>query len=124
MVARVRLERLTRSVDRRANSVLVEAPRLRSWTRKADHAANRALLKAWPLVARMLVVLRRLRRRAWRLLRPLVRRLFRLLGWLEPRVLRARDSAIRAAVRTRALPGGPRRGGLPRRLAVRRLPRG
>jgi LPXTG-motif cell wall-anchored protein len=99
MVARVRLERLTRSVDRRANSVLVEAPRLRSWTRKADHAANRALLKAWPLVARMLVVLRRLRRRAWRLLRPLVRRLFRLLGWLEPRVLRARDSAIRAAVR-------------------------
>jgi hypothetical protein len=99
MVARVRLERLTRRVDRRANAVLVGAPRVGAWTRAADRRANGLLLRVWPLVARLLRALRRLRARAWRLLRPFVRRLFQALGWLEPRLLRARDLAVRTAVR-------------------------
>ena len=99
MVARVRLERLTRRVDRRANAVLIGAPRIGAWTRAADRRANRLLLRLWPPLARLLRALRRLRARAWRLLRPVVRRLFRALGWLEPRLLRARDRAVRASVR-------------------------
>ena len=99
MVARVRLERLTRRVDRWANAVLVGAPRVGAWTRAADRRANRLLLRLWPRLARLLKALRRLRARAWRLLRPIVRRLFRALGWLEPRLLRARDRAVRASVR-------------------------
>jgi hypothetical protein len=99
MVARVRLERLTRRVDRRANAILVAAPRVGAWTRAADRRANRLLLRVWPLVERLIRALRRLRARAWRLSRPLVRRAFRLLGWLEPRLLRARDRAVQASVR-------------------------
>jgi hypothetical protein len=99
MVARVRLEKLTRRVDRGANAVLVGAPRAGAWTRAADRRANRLLLRAWPALERLLRALRRLRARAWRLLRPLARRLFALLGWLEPRLLRARDLAVRASVR-------------------------
>jgi hypothetical protein len=98
MVARVRLERLTRRVDRRANAVLVGAPRVGAWTRAADRRANRLLLRIWPLVARLLRALRRLRARAWRLLRRWARRFFRVLGWLEPRLLRTRDRAVRASV--------------------------
>lgn len=103
MVARVRLEKLTRRVDRGANTVLVGAPRVATWTRGADRLANQVLQRAWPIVARSIRVLRRLRTRSWRLLRPLVRRAFRLLGWLEPRLLRARDRAVRAAVRASGL---------------------
>jgi hypothetical protein len=99
MVARVRLEGLTRRVDRAANSVLVGAPQVGSWTRAADRRANRLLLRAWPVVGRVLSLLRRLAGRGWRLARPVVRRAFRLLGWLEPRLLRARDRAVRASVR-------------------------
>jgi hypothetical protein len=103
MVARVRFEELTRRVDRSANAVLVGAPRIGAWTRTADRRVNDLLLRAWPAVERLLRALRLLRARAWRLLRPTVRRLFRLLGWLEPRLLRARDRAIRASVRVSAV---------------------
>jgi hypothetical protein len=103
MVARVRLERLTRRVDRAANAVLVGAPRVGAWTRAADRRANRALVRAWPPIARLLRAARRLRARLWRLLRPAARRLFRLLGWLEPRLLRACDRAVRGAVRASAV---------------------
>ena len=99
MVARVRLETLTRAADRRANALLVGAPRVGAWTRAADRRAGRLLLRAWPPLARLLRLLRRAGARLWRLLRPPVRRLFRLLGWLEPRLLRARDLAVRASVR-------------------------
>lgn len=103
MVARVRFEGVTRRVDRRANALLVGAPRIGAWTRAADRRANRALRRAWPLVARLLRAGRRLRARLWRRTRPLARRAFRLLAWLEPRLLQARDLTVRAAVRGSAV---------------------
>jgi hypothetical protein len=103
MVARVRLEGVTRRVDRQANALLVGAPRVGAWTRGADRRANRLLLRAWPPLARLLRLVRRQAARAWRPLRPFVRRFFRLLGWLERRLLRGRELAVRASVRASAL---------------------
>jgi len=103
MVARVRAEGWTRAADRRANAVLVGAPRVRVWTRAADRRANALLLRGWPPLERILRRLRRLTSRAWRRLRPLAVRLFRLLSALERRLLRIRDIAVGAATRASAV---------------------
>jgi len=107
LIGRGRAEKLTRRVDRRMNSLLVGVPRIHAWTRAADRHANRLLLRVWPPLGRLL---RRGRafslcwaRRAWRLLRPVTVRLFRALAWVERRLLRARDIAVRLAVRASGL---------------------
>ena len=72
-------------------------------TRKVDRRANRLLLRAWPPLARRWRRVhargKRWGRWTWRRLRPHVVRLFHLLAWLERRLLRTRDLAVRLAIR-------------------------
>jgi hypothetical protein len=76
-------------------------------TRKVDRGANRLLLRAWPPLQRgwrrTHVTARRWGRWSWRRLRPVAVRVFRLLAWLERRLLRARDLAVRLAIRGSAV---------------------
>jgi len=71
-------------------------------SRRVDRAADRALTRAWPPIARLARAVGRLGGRAARRLRPLAALLFRGLSMLERRLLAARDLAVRAANRASA----------------------
>ena len=113
MIAAAR--RRLRSAPGRAVKRLRAAPKgvrkapatLLTATRKVDRRANRLLLRAWPPLERrwrrVRAKAKRWGRRAGRRLRPVAVRLFRLLAWLERRLLRARDLAIRLATRASAV---------------------
>jgi hypothetical protein len=82
---------------------LVVRVRLETLTRRVDRGANRLLTRAWPRLSR---AARRARARGGRLgrrLRPVAVLLFRVLSALEKRLLWAAALARRAAARVRAV---------------------
>jgi hypothetical protein len=87
--------------------VLIVRVRVRTLTRRVDRAANRAMVKGWPRLVRAAGRAKRTgtrwARRLDRRLRPLGVRLFRLLSFLEKRLLRGRDLAIRGVARASAV---------------------
>jgi hypothetical protein len=103
MVARVRAEAFTRAADRRLNALVVQAPRVGAWTRALDRRLNGLLQRAWPPIARAGRRIRTLAGRLGRRLRPLGVFLLRRLAWLERRLLRARELAVRGATRASAV---------------------
>jgi hypothetical protein len=103
----VRALTFTKSADKRFNSLLVAAPRVRIWTQAADRRLNRVLVDVWP---RLAAAGRRLRaavapRARWlgRRMRPVGVFLLRRLAWLERRLLRTQAWAARAATRASAV---------------------
>jgi hypothetical protein len=72
-------------------------------SRRVDRAADRALTRAWPRLARLGRSGKRFAARLTRRLRPLAALVFHLLARLERRLLRARGLALRAATRGAAV---------------------
>jgi hypothetical protein len=72
-------------------------------TRRLDRAADRALILAWPWLARLGRAARRLAAWAWRRLRPAAALAFHLLGGLERLLLRVAALARAATTRASAL---------------------
>jgi hypothetical protein len=103
MVVRVRAEALTRTADRRLNSLLVRPPPVGAWTRAADRRLDRLLQRAWPPIARVGHRIRAFGARLGRRLRPLGVLLLRRLAWLERRLLALASRARRAATRASAI---------------------
>jgi hypothetical protein len=79
------------------------ASRAHAASRRLDRAADRALARAWPPLARLGRRGRRFASRAARRLRPLAALAFHLLGRLERVLLRARELALRAGTRGSAV---------------------
>jgi hypothetical protein len=86
---------------------LIVRVRLETLTRRVDRAVGRQLVRAWPPISRAGRRLRawaqRWERRAARRLRPAARLLFRGLARLERFLLRSRERAVRAATRASAV---------------------
>jgi hypothetical protein len=86
---------------------LIARVRLEAFTRRADRAVDRWLVRAWPLLSRTGRRLRmqavRLERWTGRRLRPVARVLFHVLARLERGLLRGRALAIGAATRASAV---------------------
>jgi hypothetical protein len=87
--------------------VLIVRGRARTFSRRVDRGANRVMVRVWPRLLRTATRTRQTgsnwARRLDKRLRPLGVRLFRLLSFLEKRLLKGRDRAIRAATRTSAV---------------------
>jgi hypothetical protein len=79
------------------------AGRAAAASRRLDRAADRALARAWPRLARLGRGGRRFAALLGRRLRPVGALLFHLLGAVERELLRARGAALRAATRASAL---------------------
>jgi hypothetical protein len=86
---------------------LIARVRLEALTRRVDRAVDRQLVRAWPALARAgrraRAMALRWERRLGRWLRPAARLLFRILARLERGLLRGRALAIGAATRASAV---------------------